>query len=283
MHLTTSGSSSIAIFWIGFFVLEGFDFGVGMLQPFVGRKDDERRVAHQHHRPDLGRQRGVADRGRGRDLRRLPGLVRHHVLVLLPGPGGRAGGAHRRGGSRSSTGARSTTPVARTWRWSHGGRQRARPAAARGRPGRPAARPADRQGGQLHGQLLRPPRALRPVQRRHPALLSLLLGATISRSRRPVRSATGPTGGRGRSRASPCSRFFGLLTWTHVGLGKGFFPNPLEVLAMLAVIAAALVAGAAGGGLGVHRRRRRHRRHGGPIFAELFPTSWCRAPTTPTA
>jgi cytochrome bd ubiquinol oxidase subunit II len=34
----------IAILWIGFFFLEGFDFGVGMLLPFVGKKDIERRA-----------------------------------------------------------------------------------------------------------------------------------------------------------------------------------------------------------------------------------------------
>src|SRR6186997_965177 len=35
----------IAILWTGFFILEGFDFGVGMLHGVVGRNDDERRVA----------------------------------------------------------------------------------------------------------------------------------------------------------------------------------------------------------------------------------------------
>ena len=35
----------IAIFWVGFFVLEGFDFGVGVLHTIVGRTDTERRVA----------------------------------------------------------------------------------------------------------------------------------------------------------------------------------------------------------------------------------------------
>ena len=35
----------VAFFWVGFFVLEGFDFGVGMLHSFVGRNDVERRVA----------------------------------------------------------------------------------------------------------------------------------------------------------------------------------------------------------------------------------------------
>jgi cytochrome d ubiquinol oxidase subunit II len=34
----------IAVLWIGFFVLEGFDFGVGMLLPFLGKKDEERRA-----------------------------------------------------------------------------------------------------------------------------------------------------------------------------------------------------------------------------------------------
>jgi cytochrome bd ubiquinol oxidase subunit II len=34
----------IAVLWIGFFFLEGFDFGVGMLLPFLGKDDTERRV-----------------------------------------------------------------------------------------------------------------------------------------------------------------------------------------------------------------------------------------------
>jgi cytochrome d ubiquinol oxidase subunit II len=35
----------IAVFWVVFLVLEGFDFGVGMLHTIVGRTDTERRVA----------------------------------------------------------------------------------------------------------------------------------------------------------------------------------------------------------------------------------------------
>src|SRR5512136_2822390 len=34
----------IAVLWMGYFLLEGFDFGVGMLAPFIGRNDDERRA-----------------------------------------------------------------------------------------------------------------------------------------------------------------------------------------------------------------------------------------------
>src|SRR5215471_14489234 len=33
----------VAIFWTGFFMLEGFDFGVGMLHAVVGKTDEERR------------------------------------------------------------------------------------------------------------------------------------------------------------------------------------------------------------------------------------------------
>jgi cytochrome d ubiquinol oxidase subunit II len=35
----------IAVLWTGYFVLEGFDFGVGMLLPLVGRTENDRRVA----------------------------------------------------------------------------------------------------------------------------------------------------------------------------------------------------------------------------------------------
>src|ERR1043166_2663685 len=34
----------IAILWIGFYFLEGFDFGVRMLLPFLGKRDEERRA-----------------------------------------------------------------------------------------------------------------------------------------------------------------------------------------------------------------------------------------------
>ena len=32
----------VAALWAGYFLLEGFDFGVGMLLPFLGRTEDER-------------------------------------------------------------------------------------------------------------------------------------------------------------------------------------------------------------------------------------------------
>ena len=35
----------VAVFWVGFFVLEGFDFGVGMLHTLIGRTETGKRVA----------------------------------------------------------------------------------------------------------------------------------------------------------------------------------------------------------------------------------------------
>lgn len=44
MDLPTLWFCIIALFWLGFLFLEGFDFGVGMLLPALGRDNTERRV-----------------------------------------------------------------------------------------------------------------------------------------------------------------------------------------------------------------------------------------------
>lgn len=44
MELTTLWFILVAVLFTGFFFLEGFDYGVGMLLPFLGRTDAERRV-----------------------------------------------------------------------------------------------------------------------------------------------------------------------------------------------------------------------------------------------
>ena len=69
--------------------------------------------ADQHHRPGLGRQRGVAARRRRRDVRGLPRVVRHAVRGLLPAAAADPGGADRARGAPSSTAASATT---RRWR-----------------------------------------------------------------------------------------------------------------------------------------------------------------------
>jgi len=45
MQLHTIWFVIITVFWIGFFVLEGFDFGVGALHRWLGKTETERRVA----------------------------------------------------------------------------------------------------------------------------------------------------------------------------------------------------------------------------------------------
>ena len=45
MQLHTIWFIIIAVLWVGFFVLEGFDFGVGALHRFIGSSETERRVA----------------------------------------------------------------------------------------------------------------------------------------------------------------------------------------------------------------------------------------------
>jgi cytochrome d ubiquinol oxidase subunit II len=44
MQLHTIWFVIITVFWVGFFVLEGFDFGVGVLHRALGREETERRV-----------------------------------------------------------------------------------------------------------------------------------------------------------------------------------------------------------------------------------------------
>ena len=44
LHLHTLWFIILAVLWVGFFVLEGFDFGVGMLHTLVGRAEPEREL-----------------------------------------------------------------------------------------------------------------------------------------------------------------------------------------------------------------------------------------------
>ena len=73
----------IAVLWGGYFLLEGFDFGVGMLLPVLPRDEREREHDVRVDRAGVGRQRGLARGRRRRDVRRVPGLVRDDVLRLL--------------------------------------------------------------------------------------------------------------------------------------------------------------------------------------------------------
>ena len=43
-NLPTLWFGLIGVLWIGYFFLEGFDFGVGILLPFLGRTEADRRA-----------------------------------------------------------------------------------------------------------------------------------------------------------------------------------------------------------------------------------------------
>ncbi len=72
----------LGVLLAGYAILDGFDLGVGILQP-VARTDDRAASYPQLHRADLGRQRSLAGHVRRRDVRRLPRIVRHGLLGLL--------------------------------------------------------------------------------------------------------------------------------------------------------------------------------------------------------
>ena len=44
MTFQTTWFLLIAVLWVGYFILEGFDFGVGMLLRFVSRNEADRRA-----------------------------------------------------------------------------------------------------------------------------------------------------------------------------------------------------------------------------------------------
>ncbi|MEJ2433772.1 MAG: cytochrome d ubiquinol oxidase subunit II, partial [Pseudolabrys sp.] len=44
MDLNTLWFVLISVLFIGYFFLEGFDFGVGILLPFLGKDDTDRRI-----------------------------------------------------------------------------------------------------------------------------------------------------------------------------------------------------------------------------------------------
>ena len=58
--LNTVWFALIGVLWTGYFVLEGFDFGVGMLSLAIGRDDTDRRMARLLAHP-LDRRSHVRD------------------------------------------------------------------------------------------------------------------------------------------------------------------------------------------------------------------------------
>ena len=144
----------IAIFWVGFFVLEGFDFGVGVLHTIVGRTETERRVAINTIGPFWdGNEVWLVVAGAGM-FAAFPGwyatmfsalyLALLLVLVALIA----RGVSFEYYGKSEDPRWRSRVDVV------HDDRQPADPVADRRRARRPARRAADRQEPRFHRQLL---------------------------------------------------------------------------------------------------------------------------------
>ena len=167
VHLNNIWFVIIAVFWVGFFVLEGFDFGVGMLHSFVGRNDVERRIAVNSIGPVWdGNEVWLIVAGAA-IFAAFPSWYATMfstfylaLLLVLVALIVRGVSFEYQPQDRRSALAVGLAVVA-----DH--RQPLDPAAARHGARRPAPRAADRQGPQLHGHLRRPAGPVRALHRRH--------------------------------------------------------------------------------------------------------------------
>lgn len=242
MHLNNIWYLIVALFWVGFFVLEGFDFGVGMLHSFVGKTDTERRIAVNSIGPVWdGNEVWLIVAGAAM-FAAFPGWYATMfstfylalVVVLL---------ALMLRGLSFEYGRKIDNPRWRsTWRW--------------GLTIGSALIPlllGTALGDLLHGL---------PIDRAHNytgsffgllvpfglftgvtlTVVCLFLGATYLSLK---------TTGEYHDRICRLSGQIGwvaavlvwvFVTWSHLGLGRGFVPNPLDALAVMAAIAAAWLA-----------------------------------------
>ena len=74
------------ILWAVYFVLDGFDFGIGTLAPFIAKNENEKRAVYNSMATLLERQRGLADNRRRSYFRRIPENLRSNVQQPLFGP-----------------------------------------------------------------------------------------------------------------------------------------------------------------------------------------------------
>jgi cytochrome d ubiquinol oxidase subunit II len=271
VHLNNIWYVIIAIFWVGFFVLEGFDFGVGMLHSFVGRTDVERRIAVNSIGPVWdGNEVWLIVAGAA-IFAAFPSwyatmfstfyLALLLILVALI----------VRGVSFEFNRKIDDPRWRSTWRWSLTIGSLLIPLLL-----------GTALGDLLHGL---------PIDKAHNytgsffgllvpfglytgvtlTVLSLFLGATYLSLKtvgelhaRAVRLS-------GRLGWLAAAVTFGWLTWIHVGLGVGFFPNPFQVLGLVAVVGAALLAESDAEGWAFAAAATAIGSVVGSIFFELFP------------
>jgi cytochrome bd ubiquinol oxidase subunit II len=241
-HLDNLWYVIVVVFWVGFFILEGFDFGVGMLHAFIGRTDDERRVAVNSIGPIWdGNEVWLIVAG-AVIFAAFPDwyatmfsafyLAMVVIIVALIGRGMSFEFARKIEDPRWRT----------AWRW----------ALAVGSAVIPLLL-GTALGDLLHGL---------PINSDHEytgtfwGLLvpyGLFTGLTLTVMCVFLGAAylTLKTDGELHDRVAKLSSrvgwlaalfVFGWLTWSHLGLHEGFFPSPIDVLALAAVVAAAWLA-----------------------------------------
>ncbi len=272
VHLNQIWFVIVALFWVGFFVLEGFDFGVGMLHAVVGRTDPERRVAVNSIGPVWdGNEVWLIVAGAA-IFAAFPGWYATMfsafylalVLVLLA--------LIVRGLSFEFNRKLDDPKWRAAWRWSLTVGSLLVPLLL-----------GTALGDLLHGL---------PIDGAHNytgsfwgllvpfglytgltfALLSVLLGATYLtlKTEGELRDRYARASGRVGWLAALVT--FGWLTWSHVGIGSaGFVPSPIDALGLVAVVAAALFAEARSEGWSFASAAVAIGSVVGSIFVDLFP------------
>ncbi len=260
-----------AIFWAGFFVLEGFDFGVGMLHSFIGRNDIERRVLVNTIGPVWdGNEVWLIVAG-AVIFAAFPGWYAtmfsslYLALVVL------LAALMARGVSFEYQRKFDDPRWRNSWKWALTVSSALIPLLL-----------GVGLGDLLHGL---------PINSAHEftgnffdlltpfglwsgltmLVLSLLMGATY---------LTLKTTGELHERAQKASVVigavavvvtFGFMTWIHVGLSTGFVPKPVEALGLMAVIGAAWAAEAKAEGWAFTAAALGMAGTVGALFSELYP------------
>ena len=229
----------IAFFWTGFFILEGFDMGVGALHMVVGRTDIERRVAINTIGPFWdGNEVWLIVAGAA-TFAAFPSwyasmfsaLYLAMMLVLLA--------LIIRGVSFEYRGKLHQPPLAGDLGLDAHDREPPAPTAARHRPRRPPPRAAHQQGGQLYGDLPGPLHRLWRLGRGH------LAGPDAGPRRHLPEPEDHGGGAAARPRlAGPLAWVaalfvLGFFIWTHVLSNRGVLPNPIQIIAFLLAVGAA--------------------------------------------
>jgi len=271
VHLSNIWFVIVAIFWVGFFVLEGFDFGVGMLHSFVGHDDVERRIVVNSIGPIWdGNEVWLIVAGAA-IFAAFPSWYATMfstfylalVVVLLA--------LIVRGVSFEYHRKIDNPRWRSTWRWSLTIGSLLIPLLL-----------GTALGDLLHGL---------PINSSHNytgnffgllvpyglytgitlTVLSLFLGAAYLtlKTEGALHDRVARLSGRLGWVAAVIT--FGWLTWSHVGLGSGFVPNPIDALALIAVVGAAWLAESGSEGWAFAAAATAIGSVVGSIFFELFP------------